>query len=687
MKKSKLSLGLVTGLMAVGALAGCGKVKSSGDGFLLIVNGDKEHPLSITADKILGDYYNDSTKYQAIYDTVYSIIVKNYFETVVDEVNYYGTTEVHGKSDKADLVAKAQQKVKDDEEKAKTNAKSNGTKEKDEFQSILDSNGVEDKDELEAHYLYELEKEKFEENFYKYHIEEIKNGQDSNAITYKDSEGDKNMWRGYFEQEVPYHVSHILVKLEDSSGTNYSNGTISKANAIKLAEVVEALGEKDKEDKDYYDSFGTVAFEYSEDGSKDLYGDLGIMDYSTNYVNEFKLGIYAYENFYYSTNVRTAGSEIDLVSDTSTSGVMKRYKDEVKESFGLADVDNIPTIDKKVFVELKEAAEKETDSVNHESVLEGSSTVFPRNVIYNKHLNRHEVAFITDESGDDELNLLTTKKTVGYVSYSGDYRLASLGKPVLSTKIDGEWMPILCVRAGSDYQGVHFIVVNRSAFEKGGSESVHKVEQSKYYTTFYPKQTNYPKDSEGNNLKTYINFSSENTDKTMSRASEFESKLKSFDSEKLQKYIFRKYKEAGQIKIADANLESALTKWIDSSIEKKVEERSDSWTKTWNDYLDTLSRQNSERKNRIPEICKLGFDFGNSENSLYDELKASDDYPTVTDKATFEAFVDEYAEELVELFNDKFAAKADAFDYLETTAVEDWFNVKGGICNDGKKHD
>jgi hypothetical protein len=670
MKKSKLSLGLVAGLMAVGALAGCDNtVKSSRDGFLLIVDGDKEHPLSITADMILGDYYNDSTKYQAIYDTVYSIIVKNYFEAVEETVEYRGDTLKLGKSEKEALVKKAKEKVEDDKETAKSNADANNTKVKKEFEEILSSKGVETEEELELQYLYELEKEKFENNFYTYHVEELKSGDESEEkITYAHADGAKQLWNGYFTQEVPYHVSHILVKLEDSSGTNYSNGTISSANATKLANVVEALGAPEVPGKQYYDSFGTIAYEYSEDGSNESWGDLGIMDYSTNYVNEFKLGVYAYENFYYKTGTaRSKDSEIDLVSD-----IKDRYTDAVKESFDSA---TIPTISKSVFVELGKAAKEEYDE-EKEQVLEGNSSVLPRNIIYNKYLNRHEVAFITGEAGD--ALAADTKKTVGYWSYSGESGLASLGLPVLSAKIDGEWMPILCVRAGSDYQGIHFIVINRSAFEKGGSESVHKVTQSDYYTTLYPEQYYYPtvdgkpSNKDEDKLTTYVNFSTDETTKTMKKAEEFASKLKSFDSDRLQKFIFKKYMKSGQITIKDADLNSALTKWIDSSIEKKVEEREETWTKTWNEYIDTLLRQNSERKNLVPQACRIAFKHGSSSLNVYDAFSGA-----------------EFDEIKQALEDGGYAVSISGGKLIvdgREVSVEDLFTQKGGLCNDGQKH-
>ena len=687
MKKSKLSLGLVSCLLSVGALAGCDVgIKSSKNGVLFsyTVEGNSE-PIEVKADDLLGDYYNDSTKYQAIYDTINSVIVRNYFSKDRGTISYHGKDIPLGLPQMDKINEDAEEKVQDDIDKAHTNADANNTKWKDEFEKICESKGVKTEDELREKYVEELQKETFDDNFYTYYIEEIKAGGEA-GITYKDSyDNEKQLWRGYFTQELPYHVSHILIKLEDSAGTNYANGTISKDNAIKLCDVVDALGAPQAE---FNDSFETIAHSYSEDtGSRDAYGDLGIMDYSTSYVNEFKLGVYAYENFYYADESRAKGSEIDLVTDYEAEGqsptveeesIAHRYLDAVKTSFD----SDVPTIDKEVFAELREAADVDEDEIYHEPVAGGDTSVMPRNIIYNKYLNRHEVAFITGEAGD-ALDLDTTTKTVGYVKYYNG-PLANT-KPVLAAKVAGEWNPILVVRAGSDYQGIHFIVINRSAFEEGAnpeSPDVHPVSKSDYYTTFYPEQDYYP---EVGDNRTYIDFSSDNPTKTRNRAEEFTSKLKSFDSDRLSKYIFKKFMKLEGIKISDEKLSKALENWIDRQIEKTEEDRVENWKKTWNEYIDTLVRQNSERNKLVPEVCKfvykkgnskftptfLGFDFDEDQvKEIKAAIKQSGWADANGDGITTDAEVEAYY----------------AGDFQDVV-LSDWFNKKGGICNDGKTHE
>ena len=102
-------------------------------------------------------------------------------------------------------------------------------------------------------------------------------------------------------------------------------------------------------------------------------------------------------------------------------------------------------------------------------------------------------------------------------------------------------------------------------------------------------------------------------------------------------------------------------KWIKTSIEKTAEEKEESWTKTWNEYIDKLVRQNSERSKLVPQACKLAYLYANREG-----VKASD----LPNGAEIVAALTEEGLD---------AAEADKL-------VTDWFKKEGGLCNDGKAH-
>ena len=669
MKKSKLSIGLISCLLSVGTLAGCDTLKSSNDGVLLSYTVDGVEG-KITADDILGDYYNDSTKYQAIYDTIYSVIARNYFATDRETVDYHGTQVKLGKPQMATIERDAKEKVSDDKDTAQSNADANNTKYKKEFEAILESKGVEDEDELFEKYVEELQKETFENNFYTYKIEDIKNGADDVKLD------NNQFWTGYLNDKLPYHVSHILVKLADTSDTNYYNGTISEANVNRLYDVIHELGAGAK-------SFSKIAMTYNEDpGSKDKEGDLGIMDYDTSFINEFKLGIYAYEQFYNGTNV--AGSKIEVAPEIATN-----YKNAVKDTFGLNDANDIPTVNLSVIDELKAVAKDETDE-NGKAVIESASLVFPRNIIYNKYLNRHAVFFI-EGTGTNY------KQAFGN---TGPYVLCADGD---------ETKPIIAVRASSGgEQEIHLMVVNRSPFdgvdvldtntgEVVETKVVNGVSLTNYYTTFYPAQDFYPAYPadyadvalRGKKMNTYVNFLTNEASETKTRAEELASKFKSYNSDKLGKYIFLKYMQEEKVVFKDSALQAALMKWIKTSIEKSTEEKGETWTKTWNEYIDKLVRQNSERRKLVPQACKLMFSKANSDalaSSVVPINLADDDYKELVNELVLSGRFD-YDENGVKRSEAEIQTAATAYADAELgKAINKLFKTEGGLCNDGKAH-
>ena len=699
MKNTKLSVGLIACLLSVGGLAGCSKVKSSSEGVLLTYTIESEnHEIEhkITADEILEKAYDDSSKYQAIYDVIYSVLVKNYFNREA-KVYYYGEDEAHQKAigkgqmgneddvahgSEGSIYGKANQKVDNDIDTAHTNADANNTSYKKELEAILDSNGVKTLDELKEKYVEELQKETFEKNFYTYYIEDIKQGAGTTRLVGQTAAQAKaaaaaagldTFWTGYFEDQLPYHVSHILVKLEDGSGTNYADGTISEANAKKLYDVVKALGDTSEE----ADTFYTIAKQYSEDtGSGKLYGDLGIMDTSTSFVNEFKLGIYAYEN-YYGEHISEATDEKSNINALKFKG---DYEKALAKSFGESELsNNVPTISSEVFTLLKDVADVDKDEKKYD-VLDDAKSLYPRNIIYNKYLNRHSVAFITGDAMDADDASVAKDGSHGYYAYPVGSKLGDVGKGILSVKVAGEWRPILCVRAGSDYQGIHFIVINRSPFLRGEGEEGkdgNGVSQTDYYTTFYPDQDLYP-EVNGKSAKTYINFSSNDSDitGTKNRAEELASKLKSFDSDRLGKYIFKKYLAEEKVVIKQEKLKESLFKWIDTSVEKAEAERKENWDKTWTEYIDSLSRQGSERSKLVPQACRLVYKKANDTSvTLEAELMAA---LGVTTQEAYHA-TDVY-KEIVELYGEE------NYNEFKGLTLDKSFKVYGGLCNDGKEH-
>lgn len=557
MKKSKVTLGIMAGLLAASFAAGC-DVTYSPDGYILTYKNAAGETLNYTADELFGSYYKDSSKVSSMFDNIYKLIVGNYFKVEASGIAKYD-----------EVLKKAKNEVEGIKTQAKKNADTNSTNYDDEWDSLLKSYSCKDEDELLQYFLYQKELDEFNKQFY-----------DANTNLLRDSKPtteNPDAYDGYLNVKVPYHVRHILVKITDSSSTNFWNSTIDSSNAIKLYDVANALAKGT-------DSFGKIAQLYSDDGSATSFGDLGIMDKDTSFVNEFKLGVYAYENLYNNaTKSNAEKSNIGLSSELGSS-----YKDTAGTS--------IAKIPYGVFEKLKEVNNVTLDNSNRE-VNDGSATYYPRNVYFNKYLNKHAVAVITPNDVEGETSPKDYSTLPGFnFTDTGD----GLGR-ILRTK---EGQPILVVRAGdgSNYQGIHFIIVQRTPL----IETVNGVTVSEYYTTKYPGQTDYPVDADKNDKQTYVNFLNQEVKDYKTRATEVENKIKNFDTN-LNKYIFNKYVEEEKVTFKDTNLKSAIDKWIESTKISARENEKIEWEQKWESYIETLKVQEAERSKLIPEVCAIGF--------------------------------------------------------------------------------
>ena len=123
-------------------------------------------------------------------------------------------------------------------------------------------------------------------------------------------------------------------------------------------------------------------------------------------------------------------------------------------------------------------------------------------------------------------------------------------------------------------------------------------------------------------------------------------------------------------------------KWIETSIQKANEEKEESWTKTWNEYLDKLVRQNSERKKLVPQACKLVYKKANSSKNLAAEI--ADGFGlTAADIELIKA--DIKASGCADADKDGTTTDGEVDTYY-AKAISEWFKAEGGLCNDGKAH-
>lgn len=597
MKNKLLGLALVACFSTV-ALSSCGNNKwlTKSDKVVVTIDGT-----DYTTDDLFGKLStSNATGVAAYYNAISEVIVRNATRS------YAESTELN----KA-VNAAVDQLV----EEAKNNASANGTSYKKEWNAILESKGVETKAELIEQLTYDELQSHLQDEYY-----------DLNS---------DDLLKDYLNEMLPYHVRHILVKVSASAGT-LARGTITQSEALKLASVVRRMANlnEDGTAKATTETFGEVAFQASEDtGSASLYGNLDVMTTSTSFVNEFKLGIYAYEALFAKKNADSRAQYFTDTTADSTYGVSlqkntyaipteaqtawsSRQEEIVTKSSwnGTKEVteetyqrrkDGVGFIPFSVTQKIGAVADMTTDPITNKKVNDGDADYYPRNIYFNYYFNDHGISVITN---DTEVG--NFKKVPGF------------DKPVLCADGDVN-KPILVTRAGSSYQGVHFMVVEKSAIGSTNEELIT------YYDKRTPTQLTKDNKSDliGNTYVTVIKSTDTNTYTTRSKA--IESEVKGFDSmidtrmfeyylglsvDKDGNYVTPVDKDGNKlpaIKIADEKIQAQLLKYIEVRRAGNKSDSINSNKDAWDSYIDLLREQDSfASKRRIPLVCAARFEEG-----------------------------------------------------------------------------
>ena len=639
MKKSKLSIGLVTSFIAAMALSACGsKVTKNDSNVASFKYGDKE--LAVLTDEIYDDFLNSATGRQKYYDRVMEVLIRNAFQK-----DPTGSDTLKGvKKNYNQIVNEAKDNVKGSKQTAKQNAETNGTSYKTEWQAVLKEKGVKDEEELLQKYIYDLEKEQIEDWYYDEHEEELKS--EYLGVT-KDGKEVKTEASSRF----PYHVRHILVKVEDG-GSDYVRGTISSAQAKLLSNTVELLAQG-------YMEFGEVAQKKSEDSSANSYGDVGIMANAISggklgMVNEFQLGIYAYDAI--KKNAETSKDVIDkgLALDQTLLGAdTEETTDDktVKEAFANRGIVEIPY---SAFIELGDVAELEANWETGIPMPDNKAAVYPRNLLWNTYFNTHNIFVITNGKRNasaetiadtDPADIDRTSATGYYGEGEDDYRKydanPQAAAPINYKKLSGfkAGVPgfgganerVLCDKQNNviigvrSQFGIHLMIVEKSAYDFADEVSLND-----YYTTAIPGESDYPTykegEKKGQDMETYVNFiNSVNKSEYNTRAEAVRSAIKGFDST----YDYRLYAELTKNREKDFSkstndLLSAIDDYIDVQRDKNNHDQEKGMFEVWKTYYELLLTQDSYRKatekNRIlPEGCKIGFTKDGVDKSNYEQ--------------------------------------------------------------------
>ena len=566
MKKSKLSIGLVTSFIGALALTSCGDAATVTPSDKSVVDfigyNSSTDRIEINVDELyreFGEGKDGTTKY---YNAILESLVRyEYPKLAADENPKEPDLKKFSriKSEAADKVKAARQTAND-------NATNNGTEPEAEWAKILESNDVDSEENLRLKYVYELEKEAMTDWYFKKHFE---TSEDDTVVGLRQeyigvsatTDETTSLTKDWTEIEpatenvepvFPYHVIHILVKLSADAG-DYSHATISESEAEKLWDIVRHLV-----DGQY--SFEETA-KLSDDTSSSEFGDVELMSTRTSFYNEFKLGTYAYDAILSANNSETADvndniykafgidSSAEIVTKTMaevdpTTGVEYRVEtkekvvDLIKETM-LDEVNvhlqdpqtSLPAIPFDVFRQIGLMAKE--DKIGTFSP-EGGQASLPRNVLFNAFLNFRSPFVITNEllkqDSVDFANDQIATETYNFDDedvlklQSNNFQSGKLGDPAFTKKVlcDTNGNVVIGVRSTA---GIHFMVMRKSVFENTNKKAYEKVVykadgtidedastlkthtslEDYYYTAQIPTDKDYDHDHE-----TYVNIKNVN---------------------------------------------------------------------------------------------------------------------------------------------------------------------------------
>lgn len=680
-KQSKCALGLVATALSIVALGGCSKVYESNVGAYVTYTDAQGNRVSYTAEELFGSYRDSSSSLTTEFDKVYEVLVRKYYESPALA------------SELASCKATATQNVEADKQTARKNSTNNGTSYETEWESILDSHSVDNVDELYEYYLYQAESEDFSNevnltfrtgnsgiNGY----EAMRDGQYTEPGQSTPTEafpasdwGRKN--EGYLKEMMPYHVRHILVK-NSGSDKEYAQDKITETEANKVATVMTKIagatingdGANKTLDRDPNPmTFGMIANDNSEDtSSATAFGEGEIMTKESGLINEYKLGIYAYESLYNErSNEFVDANRIKpgvIYEDADDTPVIDESLELTDRRFGLAANDYKVTVADFFYEQgigeipfgaamaLSDYADVDDGDINKAPVNEGNDTFLPRNIIWNKYFNKHQICVITPNAiesnatnaeyeigvwANDSTNTAALAATNELIdganieeNWKGEYSEQFGSLPGFSrdtTNVlpqfehnvltNSEGQIVLAVRGGSgtSYQGIFFIVIQRSALSQYGliesdGQWVEATESAKgddgvytedradlndYYNVYIPSESSYPTVTGGAKLSTLINYNRQSTSDLNDKRDSLVSAISSYNAD-LNTYNFQWLVEKDALKFNNDNnldLEATLKNYSTTKREATANSKYDTWSNAWLEYAESISAQEAAR--------------------------------------------------------------------------------------------
>ena len=601
MKKSKLSITLVTGFIAAMALSACSNVTSDKKAIVTFTPYGSKEKVALLTNDVYNAYKGTTNGISKFYDKILEVLIRYEFKEkgFKGEMNY-------------DEIEKwAANQVKEQKETADKNAKNNGTTYDTEWESILESKNVEDEKGLKEYYIYDKEKTVMETWFAdEYSADALKEEFLGVAADGHSTEKD-------VRSAMPYHIRHILVKVEEASADEkFYKGTVTEEQANKIFKIVETLAKGEK-------SFTETAL-MSEDTSNEKGGDVGIVtnvasSVGQTMVNEFRLGLYAYDNIYDATNAADAAASIIQKG----LGITQNVKDALPA--------NVVEVPYEAFVNLGKYADVTADA-NNTKLAGGSTALYPRNIIWNKYFNLHNVFVIKNAKKADYSALANPRDEFDNLA-SGTVYDASLPRfNAQGYLVDEKGNVIVGVRSQF---GIHFMVIEESMYDYADFAT--------YYDTKLPGEEGY-----NENARSYVNYiqSSDIAD-YKTRADDITKAIKSFDpTYDYRLYNYLKSQVTIEFKDAAKGLGNKIDEYIKAQQENNMYKQDQGLAEDWRTYTEMLALQESNRDAQYTTKNAITGEMSPTLTRLVPEKVADDFYklknePTAVTDPTYLKFTEE----------------------------------------------
>ena len=551
MKKSKLSITLVTGFIAAMALSACGNVTSDKNAIVTFTPYGSKEKVALLTDDVYNAYNGTTNGISKFYDKILEVLIRYEFkekgfkgEKNYDEIEKWATNQVKEQKDQADK-----------------NAKNNGTSYDTEWKSILESKNVKDEKGLKEYFIYDKEKTVMQNWFAdEYTADDLK--EEFLGVKADGTSSEKDV-----KSAMPYHIRHILVKVEEAGNANekFYKGTVTEEQAKKLFDVVQTLAKGEK-------TFTETALK-SEDTSNEKGGDVGIVtnvasSVGQTMVNEFRLGLYAYDNIYDTANAADPAADIIKAG----LGITNDVKDALPA--------NVVEVPYEAFVNLGKYADITTDAKNNK-LAGGSTALYPRNIIWNKYFNLHNVFVIKNAKKADYSALANPRDEFDNLASNEVYDASLPRFNANGYLVDEKGNVIVGVRSQF---GIHFMVIEESMYDYA--------EFATYYDTRLPGEEGY-----NESARSYVNYiQSQDIEDYKKRADDILNNVKSFDKTyDYRLYNYLKTQVTIEFKDDAKDLGTAIDNYINAQKENNAYKQVEGLADDWRTYTEMLELQEYNR--------------------------------------------------------------------------------------------